>query len=84
MGYWVRICSMENFFPHIDFEYVFLDLTKNSKSGSDMVSTASLAPIWSAPLANSPHASPTFARFVLSLIRRYFNVTMIASSKERF
>ena len=35
MGSRVRIRSMENF-----FEYVFLDLTKNSKSGSHMVGTA--------------------------------------------
>ena len=59
MGSRVRIRSMENFFPNIDFEYVFVDLTKNSKSGSHMVGTASLAPIWSAPLTNSPRASPT-------------------------
>ena len=36
MGSWVRIRSIENFFPNIDFEYVFLDLTKNSKSGFHM------------------------------------------------
>ena len=47
MGSRIRIRSMENFFPNIDFEYVFLDLTKNSKSGSHMIGTASLAPIWS-------------------------------------
>ena len=40
MGSRVRIRCMENFYPNIDFEYVFLDLTKNSKSGSHMVGTA--------------------------------------------
>ena len=46
--------------PNIDFEYVFLDLTKNSKSGSHMVGIASLALMWSAPLTNSPRAAATW------------------------
>ena len=58
MGSRVRIRSIENFFSNIDFEYVFLDLTKNSKSGFHMVGTASLASIWSAPLTDSPRTAP--------------------------
>ena len=45
MGYGFE--SMENFFAHIDFEYVFLDLTK----------ILSLDSIWSAPLRNYPLAT---------------------------
>ena len=41
MGYRARIHA--ELFPHVDFEYVFLDLTKNSKSGVEMVGTD---PIW--------------------------------------
>ena len=48
MGYWVRIHA--ELFPHVDFEYVFLDL----KSGVEMVGSD---PIWSAPLTNSESTS---------------------------
>ena len=53
MGYRVRIHV--ELFPHVDFEYVFLELTKNSKPGVEMVGTD---PIWSAPLKISPRAPP--------------------------
>ena len=38
---------------------LLLPLLKNSKSGSHMVGTASLAPRWPAPLGDYPGASPT-------------------------